>query len=55
VILELGFLSYDRDLLQNHTDRLAQGIVNGLLCFLDPKSLPEPSPTARVPTPTKTP
>lgn len=54
VILELGFLSYDRDLLQNRTERLAQGIVNGLLCFLDPKSLPEPSPTARVPTPTKT-
>ncbi len=49
-ILELGFLSYDRDLLQNHTDRLAQGIVNGLLCFLQPADLvtsqaPVPSPT----------
>jgi N-acetylmuramoyl-L-alanine amidase len=34
VILELGFLSHDRDLLQNHPDTLAQGIVNGLLCYL---------------------
>jgi hypothetical protein len=39
VILELGNLSYDRDLLQNHTDKLAQGIVNGFLCFLAPKTL----------------
>lgn len=39
IILEVGMLSYDRDLLQNHTDQLAQGIVNGLLCFLNPVSL----------------
>ena len=39
IILEVGTLSYDGDLLQNHTDQLAQGIVNGLLCFLNPVSL----------------
>ncbi|MCC7206700.1 MAG: N-acetylmuramoyl-L-alanine amidase [Anaerolineae bacterium] len=56
-ILELGFLSYDRDLLQNRTDLMAQAIVNGLLCFLNPVELatmqapppaesPVPAPTA---------
>lgn len=52
VILELGFLSYDRDLLQNRSDRVAQGIVNGLLCFVEPvafatnQPLGTPVPTA---------
>jgi N-acetylmuramoyl-L-alanine amidase len=36
VILELGFLSYDRDLLQNQTDKVANAIVNGLLCYFAP-------------------
>jgi N-acetylmuramoyl-L-alanine amidase len=40
VILELGFLSYDRNLLENHTDKMALGVVNGILCFLQPKTLP---------------
>jgi len=53
IILELGLLGYDRDILQNHTDKLAQGVVNGLLCFLEP----QPQPTlgqssAPIPTPT---
>lgn len=64
VILELGFLSYDRDLLQNKTDKVALGIVNGLMCFLSPDSLatqaaapmqvstPTPFPFSIVPTPT---
>jgi len=52
-IIELGFLYYDRDLLQNHPDKSAQGIVDGLLCFLDPKSLPTttPPPTVTIPGP----
>ena len=37
-IIELGFLYYDRDLLQTHVDKAVQGVLNGLLCFLDPKS-----------------
>lgn len=44
VIIELGLLSYDRDLLQNRTDKLAQGIVDGLLCFLNPGVPPTGSP-----------
>ncbi|MEP7285442.1 MAG: N-acetylmuramoyl-L-alanine amidase [Chloroflexota bacterium] len=36
IILELGLLSYDRDLLEHRTDKVAQGIVNGLLCYLQP-------------------
>ena len=48
-ILELGFLYYDRDLLKNHPDKAAQGVLNGLICFLDPKSLAVP--TAMQPTP----
>lgn len=34
-ILELGFLSYDRDLLQNQPNRLALAVANGILCFLE--------------------
>jgi N-acetylmuramoyl-L-alanine amidase-like protein len=36
-IIELGFLSNDddREILVNHADRVAAGIVNGLLNFLD--------------------
>jgi N-acetylmuramoyl-L-alanine amidase len=50
-ILELGFLYYDRDLLKNHPDRAAQGIVDGLMCFLDPKgqSVPATSIPATLP------
>jgi N-acetylmuramoyl-L-alanine amidase len=52
-IIELGFLYYDRDLLQNHADKAAQGILNGLLCFLDPKSqvTATPQPTVTSPAP----
>ncbi|MBE7512678.1 MAG: N-acetylmuramoyl-L-alanine amidase [Anaerolineales bacterium] len=38
IILELGFLSYDRSLLQNQQDKVALGIMNGLICFLTPIS-----------------
>jgi hypothetical protein len=37
-ILELGFLSYDRDLLQNQPDRVALAVANGILCFLEPQA-----------------
>jgi len=50
-IIELGFLYYDRDLLQNHPDKSATGIIDGLLCFLDPRALgtPKASITAAAP------
>lgn len=34
-ILELGFMTSDRDLLVEQPDVVAQGVVNGLRCFLE--------------------
>lgn len=34
-ILELGFMRDDRDLLTNQQDLLAQGITEGIICFLN--------------------
>ncbi len=39
-ILELGFMKDDRDLLVNQQERLAQGIVDGVECFLSLESSP---------------
>jgi N-acetylmuramoyl-L-alanine amidase len=33
-IIETGFLNLDRDILVNHTDKVAQGIRNGILCYI---------------------
>jgi len=60
-IIELGFMFEDRAILTGQPDLLAQGIVSGLLCFLEggpPTPLPEvtPWPTALyTPTPLETP
>ncbi|NPA30540.1 MAG: N-acetylmuramoyl-L-alanine amidase [Chloroflexi bacterium] len=35
VIIEVGFLGQDYDLLVQQPERVAQGIVDGLLCFLE--------------------
>jgi N-acetylmuramoyl-L-alanine amidase len=37
-IIELGFLLADRRILTEETDTLAQGITDGLICFLEPGS-----------------
>ena len=59
VILELGVLSYDRDLLQNHTDEMARGVFDSLLCFLEPTALatllPSTPPNGGSTVPTATP
>jgi len=34
-IIEIGFLLADRDLLLNRQDLVAQGIVEGIVCFLE--------------------
>lgn len=47
VILELGFLSFDRNLLQNQPDRMALGVVNGVLCFLQPDAGATPTATTQ--------
>jgi N-acetylmuramoyl-L-alanine amidase len=48
VILELGFMLADRDVLTSDPDKLATGVVNGILCFLDPNSLPSAEATPAV-------
>ncbi|HYO88145.1 MAG TPA: N-acetylmuramoyl-L-alanine amidase [Candidatus Limnocylindrales bacterium] len=51
-ILELGFLLADRPVLTERQDMLAQGITNGILCFLEPGP---PSYFASTPAPSATP
>lgn len=48
-IIETGFLNLDREILTQHTDQVADGIVNGILCFMnnenvEPTPMPTPSP-----------
>lgn len=40
-IIETGFLNLDRVMLTEHTDTVAQGIVDGILCFLRNESVSE--------------
>lgn len=42
-IIETGFLYLDRDILTNETDRVAEGITQGILCFANNESV-EPTP-----------
>jgi len=43
-IIETGFLNLDRDILTNQTDLIAQGVVNGILCFTRNEDLGKPTP-----------
>jgi N-acetylmuramoyl-L-alanine amidase len=46
-IIETGFLNIDRDILTEHTDQVADGVVNGILCFVNNENvLPTPVPTS---------
>ncbi|MDX2161754.1 MAG: N-acetylmuramoyl-L-alanine amidase [bacterium] len=50
-ILELGFMRADRDLLTGSAEQLAQGIKEGVLCFVEParsvlEPTAQPAPTA---------
>jgi N-acetylmuramoyl-L-alanine amidase len=42
-IIETGFLFLDRDLLTNHPDKVAEGIVSGVICFITNQSA-QPTP-----------
>jgi len=42
-IIETGFLNLDQDLLVNRTDKVAEGVVNGILCFVRNENI-EPTP-----------
>jgi len=39
-IIEVGFLNLDRTILTNHTDLIAQGIAEGVLCFVRNEPVP---------------
>jgi len=49
VIFELGFMRGDRELLTTRQDAMAQGLFNGILCFLQNEDVPPPT----IPTPTE--
>ena len=39
-IIEIGFLNLDRNILTNHSDLIAQGIAEGILCFVRNEPVP---------------
>ena len=48
-IIETGFLNLDREMLTQHTDLVAEGVVQGILCFannenIEPTAIPTSSP-----------
>ena len=43
-IIELGFMSGDRNLLVGHPERAAQGIADGIAAFLNAKAHPQATP-----------
>lgn len=48
-IIETGFLNLDREFLTKHTDLVAEGVVQGILCFannenVDPTAVPNLTP-----------
>jgi N-acetylmuramoyl-L-alanine amidase len=45
-IIETGFLNLDREILTKETSRVADGVTQGILCFINNESvLPTPAPT----------
>lgn len=40
-IIETGFLNLDREILTKHTDRVAQGVADGILCFVRNEDIPQ--------------
>jgi len=44
-IIETGFLNLDREILTKHTDRVAEGVVQGILCFANNENI-APTPVS---------
>jgi len=45
-IIETGFLNLDREILTHQTERVASGVTQGILCFINNENvLPTPFPT----------
>ena len=40
-IIETGFLNLDREILTKHTDKVAQGVASGILCFVRNEDVPQ--------------
>ena len=47
-IIETGFMNLDRDLLTQHPEVIAEGIVQGIECFVNNESV-EPTPVSTLP------
>lgn len=47
-IIETGFLNLDRALLMDHTDRVAKGVADGIVCFMRNEDIP-PTPVSANP------
>jgi N-acetylmuramoyl-L-alanine amidase len=46
-IIETGFLNLDQEILTEHTDQVADGVVNGILCYVNNENVvPTAVPTA---------
>ena len=48
-IIETGFLNLDRDILTNQTDRVAEAVTQGILCFINNESVLPTVPPAIAP------
>ncbi len=47
-IIETGFLNLDQEVLTRHTDQVADGVVDGILCFVNNENVePTPMPTTQ--------
>ena len=45
-IIEAGFLNLDQEILTQHTDQVADGVVSGILCFVNNENIePTSAPT----------
>jgi len=44
-IIETGFLNLDRTFLTEHTDTVAQGVADGILCYIRNESIESVTPT----------
>jgi N-acetylmuramoyl-L-alanine amidase len=44
-IIETGFLNLDREMLTRQTDRVAEGVASGILCYVRNENIPSSSTT----------
>lgn len=50
-IIETGFMNLDREILTQHPDLIAEGVAQGIECFVNNESVePTPVPTLNLPT-----